>query len=83
MAEEQTVSYGNPTLRFTHRTAQITVVLTDYTEGLASVRLTGLSTENGNPAEIAPYDKSGDTYTALVAPQSVAASPTARSSSIR
>ena len=73
MAEEQTVSYGNPTLRFTHRTAQITVVLTNYTEGLASVRLTGLSTENGNPAEIAPYDKGGDTYTALVAPQSVAA----------
>jgi len=76
VAEEQTVSYGNPTLRFTHRTAQITVVLTDYTEGLASVRLTGLSTENGNPAEIAPYDKSGDTYTALVAPQSVAAGTT-------
>ena len=73
VAEEQTVSYGNPTLRFTHRTARVTVVLTDYTEGMASVRLTGLSTENGNPAEIAPYDKGGDTYTALVAPQSVAA----------
>ena len=73
VAEEQTVSYGNPTLRFTHRTARVTVILTDYTEGLKSVRLTGLSTENGNPAEIAPYDKGGDTYTALVAPQSVAA----------
>ena len=72
VAEEQTVSYGNPTLRFTHRTARVTVVLTDYTEGLASVRLTGLSTENGNPAVIAPYDKGGDTYTALVAPQTVA-----------
>ena len=72
VAEEQTVSYGNPTLRFTHRTARVTVVLTDYTEGLASVKLTGLSTENGNPAVIAPYDKGGDTYTALVAPQSVA-----------
>ena len=72
-AENQPVSYGNPTLRFTHRTAQITVVLTDYTEGMASVKLTGLSTENGNPAVIAPYDKGGDTYTALVAPQSVAA----------
>ena len=72
VAEEQTVSYGNTTLRFTHRTAQITVILTDYTEGLASVRLTGLSTEGGNPAEIAPYDKGGDTYTALVAPQTVA-----------
>ena len=71
-AENQPVSYGNPTLRFTHRTARVTVVLTDYTEGMASVKLTGLSTENGNPAEIAPYDKGGDTYTALVVPQSVA-----------
>ena len=70
-AENQPV-YGNPTLRFTHRTARVTVVLTDYTEGMASVKLTGLSTENGNPAVIAPYDKGGDTYTALVAPQSVA-----------
>ena len=74
VAEEQTVSYGNPTLRFTHRTARVTVILTDYTEGMASVKLTGLSTENGNPAVIAPYyDKGGDTYTALVAPQTVAA----------
>ena len=71
-AENQPVSYGNPTLRFTHRTARVTVVLTDYTEGLASVKLTGLSTENGNPAQIIPYDKGNDTYTALVAPQSVA-----------
>ena len=71
-AENQPVSYGNPTLRFTHRTARVTVILTDYTEGMASVKLTGLSTENGNPAVIAPYDKGGDTYTALVAPQSVA-----------
>ncbi len=73
MAEKQTVSYGNPTLRFTHRTARVTVVLTEYTEEQIFVRLTGLSTENGNPAVIAPYDKGGDTYTALVAPQTVAA----------
>ena len=73
VAEEQTVSYGNPTLRFTHRTARVTVVLTDYTEEQMFVRLTGLSTENGNPAVIAPYyDKVSNTYTALVAPQSVA-----------
>ena len=71
-AENQPVSYGNPTLRFTHRTARVTVILTDYTEERMFVRLTGLSTENGNPAVIAPYDKGGDTYTALVAPQSVA-----------
>ena len=73
VAEEQTVSYGNPTLRFTHRTARVTVVLTDYTEERMFVWLTGLSTENGNPTVIAPYDKGGDTYTALVAPQTVAA----------
>ena len=72
-AENQPVGYGNPTLRFTHRTARVTVILTDYTEEQMFVRLTGLSTENGNPAVIAPYDKGGDTYTALVAPQSVAA----------
>jgi len=73
VADGQTVTYGSPTLRFTHRTARVTIVLTDYTEGLASVRLTGLSTEGGNPAEITPYDKGSNTYTALVAPQSVVA----------
>ena len=73
VADGQTVTYGNPTLRFTHRTARVTIVLTDYTEGLASVRLTGLSTEGDNPAEITPYDKGSNTYTAIVAPQSVAA----------
>ena len=73
VADGQTVTYGSPTLRFTHRTARVTIVLTDYTEGLASVQLTGLSTENGNPDKITPYDKGSNTYTALVAPQSVAA----------
>ena len=73
VADGQTVTYGSPTLRFTHRTARVTIVLTDNTEGLASVQLTGLSTEGGNPAEIIPYDKGSNTYTALVAPQSVAA----------
>ena len=76
VADGQTVTYGSPTLRFTHRTARVTIVLTDYTEGLASVRLTGLSTEGDNPAEITPYDKGSNTYTALVAPQSVAAGTT-------
>ena len=73
VADGQTVTYGSPTLRFTHRTARVTIVLTDYTEGLASVQLTGLSTESGNPDEITPYDKGSNTYTAIVAPQSVAA----------
>ena len=76
VADGQTVTYGSPTLRFTHRTARVTIVLTDYTEGLASVRLTGLSTEGDNPAEITPYDKGSNTYIALVAPQSVAAGTT-------
>ena len=76
VADGQTVTYGSPTLRFTHRTARVTIVLTDYTEGLASVQLTGLSTEGGNPAEITPYDKGSNTYTAIVAPQNVAAGTT-------
>ena len=76
VADGQKVIYGSPTLRFTHRTARVTVVLTDYTEGLASVQLTGLSTENDNPDKITPYDKGSNTYIALVAPQSVAAGRT-------
>ena len=76
VADGQTVTYGSPTLRFTHRTARVTIVLTDYTEGLASVRLTGLSTEGDNPAEITPYDKGSNTYIAIVAPQNVAAGTT-------
>ncbi len=73
VADGQTVTCGSPTLRFTHRTARVTIVLTDYTEESMGVQLTGLSTEGGNPAEIIPYDKGSNTYTALVAPQSVAA----------
>ena len=76
VANGQTVTYGSPTLRFTHRTARVTIVLTDYTEGLASVQLTGLSTEGDNPDIIVPYDKGSNTYTAIVAPQSVAAGTT-------
>ena len=73
VADGQTVTYGSPTLHFTHRTARVTIVLTDYTEGLSSVQLTGLSTEGDNPDIIVPYDKGSNTYIALVAPQSVAA----------
>lgn len=76
VADGQKVTYGSPTLRFTHRTARVTIVLTDYTEGLASVQLTGLSTEGDNPDIIVPYDKGSNTYIALVAPQSVAAGTT-------
>ena len=76
VADGQTVTYGSPTLHFTHRTARVTIVLTDYTEGLSSVQLTGLSTEGDNPDIITPYDKGSNTYTAIVAPQSVAAGTT-------
>ena len=76
VADGQTMTYGSPTLRFTHRTARVTIVLTDYTEGLASVQMTGLSTEGDNPDIIVPYDKGSNTYTAIVAPQSVAAGTT-------
>jgi len=76
VADGQTVTYGSPTLRFTHRTARVTIILTDYTEGLASVQLTDLSTEGDNPDIIVPYDKGSNTYTAIVAPQSVAAGTT-------
>ena len=76
VADGQTVTYGSPTLRFTHRTARVTIILTDYTEGLASVQLTGLSTEGDNPDIITPYSKGSNTYTAIVAPQSVAAGTT-------
>ena len=76
VADGQKVTYGSPTLRFTHRTARVTIVLTDYTEGLASVQLMGLSTEDDNPDIIVPYDKGSNTYTAIVAPQSVAAGTT-------
>ena len=76
VADGQTVTYGSPTLRFTHRTARVTIVLTDYTEESMGVQLTGLSTENDNPDKITPYDKGSNTYIALVAPQSVAAGRT-------
>ncbi|MEQ3031284.1 fimbrillin family protein [Alistipes indistinctus] len=72
-AENRKVEFNNPTLEFTHRTARVTIVLTDYTEGLASVQLTGLSTEGDNPDIIVPYSKGSNTYTAIVAPQNVAA----------
>ena len=76
VADGQTVNYSSPTLRFTHRTARVTVVLTDYTEESMGVQLTGLSTEGDNPDIITPYDKGSNTYTAIVAPQSVAAGTT-------
>ena len=64
---------GTPTLAFTHRTARISLTLSGSTSDVSSVRLTNLSTADGNPGEIIAHDAgSGIIYEALVAPQSVA-----------
>lgn len=76
-AEAQTVQFDNPTLEFSHRTARITVLLKPG-DGITSVSgadvfVTGLGTDNGNPATIRTYEAGGDTYEALTAPQTVKA----------
>lgn len=76
-AEAQTVQFDSPTLEFSHCTARITVLLkpgagiTSVTG--ANVSVTGLGTDNGNPATIRTYAPGGDTYEALTAPQTVKA----------
>ena len=76
-AENQTVQFDNPTLEFSHRTARITVLLKPG-DGIPSVTradvyVTGLGTDNSNPATIRTYAPDGDTYEALTAPQTVKA----------
>lgn len=76
-AKAQTVQFDNPTLEFSHRTARITVLLKPG-DGIpsvtgADVSVTGLGTDNGNPATIKTYAPDGDTYEALTAPQTVKA----------
>lgn len=76
-AEAQTVQFDKPTLEFSHRTARITVLLKPG-DGIpsvtgANVSVTGLGTDNGNPATIRTYAPGGDTYEALTAPQTVKA----------
>lgn len=76
-AEAQTVQFDNPTLEFSHRTARITVHLKPGA-GIPSVSgadvyVTGLGTDNGNPATIRTYAPDGATYEALTAPQTVKA----------
>lgn len=76
-AENQTVTFSDPKLTFTHRTARVTVVLKLGT-GIASVAgatvsLVSLSAEGSNPTAIKTCNTSGDTYEALTAPQTVAA----------
>ena len=75
-ALNKTVQFDNPTLEFSHRTARITVLLKPG-DGITSVTgadvyVTGLGTDNGNPATIRTYEAGGDTYEALTAPQTVA-----------
>ena len=76
-AENQTVQFDNPTLEFSHRTARVTINLKPGTgitsvDG-ATVSLTSLSADNGNPTVIKTYSASRNTYEALAAPQTVAA----------
>ena len=76
-AEAQTVQFDHPMLEFSHRTARITVLLKPG-DGITSVTgadvsVTGLSTDNSNPATIRTYEADGDTYEALTAPQTVKA----------
>ena len=76
-AENQTVTFSDPKLTFTHRTARVAIELkpgTGFTsvDG-ATVSLVSLSADNGNPTAIKTYNASGNTYEALTAPQTVAA----------
>lgn len=76
-AKAQTVQFDHPMLEFSHRTARITVLLKPGA-GIPSVSgadvyVTGLGTDNGNPATIRTYALGGDTYEALTAPQTVKA----------
>ena len=75
-AENQTVQFDNPNLTFSHSTARITVNL-EKGNGItnvtgADVYVTGLSTDNNNPATIETYAVGGNSYEALTAPQTVA-----------
>ena len=76
-AENQTVEFDDPTLKFNHRTARVAIELkpgTGFTsvDG-ATVSLVSLSADNGNPTAIKTYNASGNTYEALTAPQTVVA----------
>lgn len=76
-AENQTVTYNDPALGFTHRTARVTINLkpgTGFTSVAgATVSLASLTADNGNPTAIKTYNASSNTYEALTAPQTVAA----------
>ena len=75
-AENQTVTFSDPKLTFTHRTARVAIELkpgTGFTSVAgATVSLVSLSTDNGNPTAIQTYHASGNSYEALTAPQTIA-----------
>ena len=76
-AEEQTVEFDAPHLTFTHRTARVTLSL-KAGGGIASVEgatvsLASLSGTGDNPATVTACNTSGNTFEALVLPQTVAA----------
>lgn len=77
-AEGQNVDFNTPaSLKFSHRTARITLNL-QAGAGVdnvadAAISLLNLSTDNGNPAAIRPYNPEGDTYDALLVPQRIMA----------
>ena len=76
-AENQTVTFSDPKLTFTHRTARVTVELKPGSDiasvAGATVSLVSLSAEGSNPTAIKTCNTAGDTYEALTAPQTVAA----------
>ena len=76
-AIDQTVTFSDPKLTFTHRTARVAIELkpgTGFTsvDG-ATVSLVSLSAEGSNPTAIKTCNTAGNTYEALTAPQTVAA----------
>lgn len=76
-ASSDALSYSNPTLKFNHLTARVTVTLIKGigVEGLdgATVTLNNLSMVDGNPGSILTYNEAGTyIYDALLVPQTIA-----------
>lgn len=77
ISAEAEMNIKDPMLKFSHRTARVTVFLekgNDITllEG-ATVSLVGLTTEGGNPATITPHNSNENTFEALLRPQTISA----------
>ena len=75
-AENQTVTFRDPTLTVTHPTAPLARPPKPRSgltaAAAATVSLVSLSTDNENPTAIQTYHASGNSYEALTAPQTVA-----------